>query len=347
MTLPPSGTLHKKLWRNWARRESHGAPHHAQLLPSFFIIGPPRTGTSWLHEILKQHTVLPRLTKETRFFDTYFERGLNWYRAHYPSPNGKSCIGEIAPTYFASAKARQRIKELVPDARIVCTFRHPVERVLSLYRVKRAYGLIPWSFEDAILRDPELIESSRYAAHLRAWQQAFGIDHVLATLFDDLRAEPQAYVHRVADFIGIPRFSLTPAQVRSEHASDNMTHPRCYYRTRSATLVADWLKARHFGHFVAAIRRSRVSKLFLGGGPAFGGLSGEMSLRLQELFRSEVEELQVLLRRDLSAWKALSNDLLGSAQPLHLSVGREAQPDPALRHVQLSRKRTAGASAEN
>jgi hypothetical protein len=29
------------------------------LLPSFFVVGPPRTGTSWLHEVLRWHAVLP------------------------------------------------------------------------------------------------------------------------------------------------------------------------------------------------------------------------------------------------------------------------------------------------
>src|SRR5947209_9079616 len=60
------------------RRES------MQSLPSFVVIGPPRTGTSWLHDILSKHALLPNPTKETRFFDTHFHKGLDWYRAHFP-----------------------------------------------------------------------------------------------------------------------------------------------------------------------------------------------------------------------------------------------------------------------
>lgn len=182
---------------------------YRQLVPSFFIVGPPRTGTSWLHQVLQKRVVLPRLTKETRFFDSHFHRGMTWYWAHYPRLNGNRCIGEVAPTYFASQEARQRIRELTPNAKIICIFRHPLERVLSLYRVKRAYGMIPWTLEEAIARDPELIESGRYASHLRAWQQAFGADRVLATIYDDLRRDPQAYVDRLTYFIGIPRVCLS------------------------------------------------------------------------------------------------------------------------------------------
>lgn len=295
-------------WAKWPHRSREAAVDQ-NLLPSFFIVGPPRTGTSWLHEILGQRTLLPRLTKETRFFDAHFHRGLKWYQAHYPAANGRYPVGEVAPTYFASDSARHRIRETLPHARIVCAFRNPVERVFSLYRVKRAYGMIPWSFEEALMLDPELIESSKYATHLKAWLQAFGTENVLPTLYDDLRDRPQSYVNRLADFIGIPRFVLSASEIRSVHSSETMTHPRCYFRTRSATRVADWLKARHFGHVVSALKNSRVSKLFLGGGPSFTSLSRPASQTVQELFLREIEQLEQILQRDLSAWKPRSDEL--------------------------------------
>jgi len=149
-------------------------PEQPVSLPSFFVIGPPRTGSTWLYEALNHHTLLPKLTKETRFFDTHFHRGFNWYRAHYPRANNGRIIGEVAPTYFASAEARERIARAVPQARVVCVFRDPVERILSLYRLKCAYGLIRWNFEQAILNDPELLESGRYATNLKAWRQTLG-----------------------------------------------------------------------------------------------------------------------------------------------------------------------------
>lgn len=299
-------------WTRWTSR-SHEAQDQPDL-PSFFIIGPPRTGTSWLYEILRKRTLLPGLTKETRFFDEYFDRGLKWYQAHYPSPNGRCLRGEVAPTYFASERARQRMAQLVPHAKIICVFRNPVERVFSLFRLKRAYGMIPWSFEDALVLDPELTESSRYATHLRAWLKLFG-SQVLATFYDDLRDSPQNYINTLADFIGMPRFSLSAGEIKTVHSSETMTHPRCYVRTRSATRLADWLKARHFGPVVSAVKKTPVSKLFLGGGPAFSALSLELSHTVQELFRREVEELEVMLKRDLSAWKPCNGDLLQPELP--------------------------------
>ena len=256
-----------------------------------------------MHQVLADHTVLPSLSKETRFFDTHFHRGLEWYRAHFPHRCGERRVGEVAPTYFASSAARERISQVVPHAKVVCIFRNPVERVLSLYRVKCAYGMIPWTLEEAMVKDAELVESGKYATNLRAWQQTLGSDQVLATIYDDMCNKPQEYLDSLADFIDIPRVTLRQSQGMPIHSSESMTYPRNYKRTRNATVFADWLKARRLDLLVAAVRRSPVRKVFLGGGPAFAALSTEIACRVCETFRPEVEELESILNRDLSAWK--------------------------------------------
>src|SRR5258705_10557350 len=68
-----------------AREAARGASDSIRSLPSFFVIGPPRTGTTWLYEVLRNRALLPGPTKETRFFDTHFNRGMEWNRAHFPS----------------------------------------------------------------------------------------------------------------------------------------------------------------------------------------------------------------------------------------------------------------------
>lgn len=284
---------------------THSCP--LQALPAFFVVGPPRTGTSWLHEVLSEHTHLPSPAKETRFFDTHFERGISWYQAHYPRLTPDRPIGEIAPTYFASVLARKRIAQLLPGAKIICIFRNPVERILSLYRLKRAYGMIRWSLEEAIIRDPELTQSSKYATNLKEWQRDMGADRVLATFYDDLRENPQSYVDGVADFIGVPRFTLTRGDIRHVHASKTMTHPRNYYWTRSATTIAELCKAWRLHTVVAQIKNSRLRGLFLGGGREFSALSRELSRNIYELCRAEVEDLELLLNRNLSGWKCHDN----------------------------------------
>ena len=270
------------------------------LMPSFFVVGPPRTGTSWLHQVLQPYTCLPRV-KETRFFDDRFQRGLAWYRGNFPMSDLP--MGEIGPTYFASADARHRIAELIPNARVLCIFRHPVDRIRSHYRLKRAYAMIPWRFEEALNRDPELIESSKYGTYFEAWQQTFGEENVRPVLYDDLKRNPQGLVDEVADFIGIPRFTLAQLQASHVHSSEPLTQPRSYYRTRSAGFVADWLKAHHLDRIVAVAKRTPIRTWFLGGGAGFEEMRPDLVRSLYERFRPEVEKLEYLLGRDLGAWK--------------------------------------------
>jgi Sulfotransferase domain len=245
---------------------------NSQSLPSFFVIGPPRTGTSWLHDILSQYTSLPDRVKETRFFDLHFDLGLDWYLRYFGNPGGTGKpSGEIAPTYFASAKARERLARAFPRAKVICIFRHPVERALSLYRLKVAYGMIRCSFEDAVLFDPELLESGKYATHLKSWYHAIGSTQLLVTFYDQLRDRSQAYIDDLADFIGIRRFELTVAQRRLVHPSESLTQPR---------------------------------KTFLSGGDPFAPVSPTISRAVLDLFRPEVEALEAMLNVDLSAWKS-------------------------------------------
>ena len=279
-----------------------------QRLPSFFVIGPPRTGTSWLHSVLRQRAWLSDPTKETRFFDRHFDRGLAWYRSHYRRADAGRRIGEVAPTYFASPEARMRIAQLMPEARIVCTFRNPVDRVLSLYRLKRAYGLIPWSFEEALGKDPELMESSRYGTHFKAWLRAFGNAQVMATVYEDMLSDPQAYLDRLTDFVDVPRMKLAPQQAKRVLASESMTEPRSYRLTRGAAMLSEWARARRLDVVVARAKGMGLIKFFVGGGPVFPPIALATRETLYESFRPEVEKLEELLQRDLSAWKRLERE---------------------------------------
>jgi hypothetical protein len=212
-------------------------------------------------------------------------------------------MGEVAPTYFASSVARERIARLAPEARIVCTFRNPVERVLSLYKVKRAYGMSPWSFDEAVANDPELVSSGRYATHLRAWQSAFGEERVLATVYDDLLHDPQGYLEAITDFIAVPPISLALSERSRVHDSEDMTHPRSYWLNRFASSLAEWFKAERMDRLVVVARRKIVLRLLLGSGRKFEALPADALDRLYRLFLPEVEELESILKRDLSAWK--------------------------------------------
>jgi hypothetical protein len=270
--------------------------------PSFIVVGPPRTGTSWLHKVLESYATLPSPSKETRFFDLHFHRGLEWYGWHF-TRTSHGPIGEIAPTYFASPEARKRIAQTIPDAKIVFIFRNPIERAVSLYRLKLAYGMYRWGFPEALRNDSELINSGLYWTHLSKWRQSFPDHQLLVTIYDDLAADPQAFVSKVAAFIGLEDLMLSQSQLRRVFSTERMTRPRSYLATRTATAFADWCKSRRLDHPVASVRESALINLFLGGGGSLPQIPSEIVSELSRLFRPEVEALESHLGRNLEHWK--------------------------------------------
>jgi len=270
--------------------------------PSFFVVGPPRTGTSWLHKVLEPYATLPSPSKETRFFDLHFQRGFDWYGWHFPRTR-RGPVGEIAPTYFASPEARQRIANTIPEAKIVFVFRNPVERAVSLYRLKLAYGMYRWSFPEALRNDPELINSGLYWSHLSEWRQLFPDSQLLVTMYEDLVRDPQEFINKVASFIGLDGLTLSQSQLKRVFSTERMTRPRSYIATRTATAVADWCKSRRLDHVVASVRESALIKLFLGGGDSLPQLPPESLEELARLFRPEVEALEAHLGRSLEDWR--------------------------------------------
>jgi hypothetical protein len=289
--------------RDWLRLSSSQSLDLQLDIPSFFVLGPPRTGTSWLHEVLNQHTNLPTPTKETRFFDSHFHRGMDWYRRHFPVLRSGYLTGEVAPTYFCCPEARERIAQTVPHAKLIFIFREPVGRVVSLYRMKRAYGMLPWTLEEALDRDPELLESGKYATHLAAWQKQFPADQLLITFHDDLRNAPQAYMDQVSAFLEIPQIQLTASDLGHVHSSERMTEPRNFLITKMALSVGDWLKARNLDDVVASVRDSNWIKLFLGGGEPFEETSDEARAKITAVLRPELEAFEAMTGRTFPSWR--------------------------------------------
>jgi Sulfotransferase domain len=272
-------------------------------LPRFIAVGPPRTGTTWVHSVLAGHVNLPRYHKETRFFDFNYEKGLDWYAGNFDPALASLPAGEICPTYFHSQQAPGRIAQLVPCARIICSLRDPLERMFSLYKTKRAHGCEARTFEAALQTDPELIESGRYCFHLMRWRSMFGSDRVLTLVYEDLVRDPQAYLDTICTFVGIAPIVLTADQRRRVNSSAELTSPKNPGWTRVGAITAEWLKTRGWGTWVAAAKKSAPGRLFLGGGQEIPAPDAQTEARVRRLLRPDVERLEEILTRDLSLWK--------------------------------------------
>ncbi|MGD1026192.1 sulfotransferase family protein [Candidatus Binatus soli] len=271
-------------------------------LPDFIAVGPPRTATTWLHEVLKGHVGLPLDIKETDFFSKHYDKGIDWYADYFRHCPPAIKIGELCATYFASPEARERIARHLPECRIICTLRDPVDRSYSFYRLLRRHAWTKLPFEEAAAKHREIREQNRYAFHLAGWQRQFGADHVLVGLYDDFEADAQAFVDRVTAFVGIDRIVIPPGRA-FERVHPIETAPPSRRLVRATRQIITWMHSRRMHRAAIRFRKSALGRFVYEGGRPYGPLAPDVEARVRELYRPEVEALEELLAIDLSAWK--------------------------------------------
>ncbi|HEY9158432.1 sulfotransferase [Candidatus Binatus sp.] len=271
-------------------------------LPDFIAVGPPRTATTWLYEVLKGHVGLPLEKKETDFFSKHYDKGIDWYADYFRHCPPAMKIAEVCATYFASPQAPERIARHLPECRIICTFRDPVSRAYSFYRLLRRNAWTKLSFEEAAAKHRETREQNRYGFHLARWQRQFSADHVLVGLLDDLEADAQAFVDRVTAFVGIDQIVIPPARA-FERVHTVETAPPSRRLVRTARNITTWMNSRRMHRTARWLRKSALGRFVYEGGRPYEPLAPEVEARIRELYRPEVEEFEALIGRDLSAWK--------------------------------------------
>lgn len=282
------------------------------LLPDVIGIGPARTGTTWLHEKLMGHVDLPRDIKETKFFERYHSRGIEWYASLFKHAKGDRPIAEICP-YLAGARAPEWINEVIPDCKFIVTLRDPVDRMYSHYKMMRGYAFTRLPVEEAIQKDRFLAQGSLYASHLERWFTIFPRDRFLITLYDDLRARPQEYLDSISDFIGIERISLAGQNERREVINSFDRAPRNHKLAQNARHLRISLREHGWNRTATLLARMGVWSWCSGGGEKFPPLTPEQDAHFRALYRPEVEALEKLLGIDLARWKVTRVRSAGAA----------------------------------
>jgi hypothetical protein len=228
----------KTVWAGYARLTRGG-----RILPDFLIIGTQRGGTTSLYKYLVQHPSLAHaLTKELRFFDLHYDRGIDWYRSRFPTKRHREqtrrrrgidmVVGEASPDYMFHPHVPTRVSAVLPDVRLIVLLRNPVDRAYSHYWHQAKRGHEDLSFEEAVdreeerlageldrmLADPRYVSYERhhhsylarglYAKQLATWFERFPREQLLIERSEDFFADPGSVFHRVQDFLGLPAWDL-------------------------------------------------------------------------------------------------------------------------------------------
>lgn len=269
----------------------------------FVSVGPQRTGTTWLYEMLRQHPdlCLPDVVKETMFFDRHYERGIKWYSQYFSHGERDQLRGEVAPTYFDAAAVPQRIRNVSPNCKILITLRDPVERARSLFLHHLKKGRVSKNFWDAAERIPRIVEAGKYARHVPRWQSTFGSEQVTILFLEDLRAEPDRVLRLVREALGIKEVDLP--EDRNERYNGTSL-PRFPVLARGASYLTTTLHKYGLHSAVRLVKKTGIKSFVYTGGEERGTkLSTSIRETLTEMYEADIKFIEEETARDLSEWR--------------------------------------------
>lgn len=283
-------------------------------LPTFFIIGAAKAGTTSLHYYLDQHPQIQMsATKEPHFFAGP-ENGLPFPPERIDSLDEYERLfdpafevrGEASPSYTNAPRRRgvpERIKELVPEAKFVYLVRDPIERTVSHYRHAVASGKEQRALREALdeIADPHsyLACHSLYATQLELYLRQFPAERVMVVDQAELLANREETLRGVFAFLAVDdAFS-------SERFGDELwaTSARRVSPPGQATFIARavaprtrWIPPRVRRQARRAYERAFWSPL--GADP----LDDDSRRRLREFYGEDVERLRSLTGKPFPSW---------------------------------------------
>lgn len=221
-----------------------------RILPSFIIIGAQRCGTTSLYDYLSHHPqIIPSPVKELFYFDDYYTRPINWYKSFFPTEKQKEKLerdlvarvitGEASPSYFFHPYAAKRIKETLPDVKLILVLRDPIERAYSHYNHIKRLNREPLSFEEALAkeleritpdieklakdefykadqrRDYSYLTRGYYAKQLKEWFKHFPKEQLLIVQSEEFYRETPKVYNEIVEYLGLNSYTLPTFEAKN------------------------------------------------------------------------------------------------------------------------------------
>ena len=218
-------------------------------LPTFIIGGARRGGTTSLYHAIRSHPSIYLYPHSE--FNYFVEEEVNgrkyrddpvnsdrWEKTHskedysrkFADGSQAHASGHKGADLLFWQPAHSRIARFVPDAQIIFSLRHPINRAWSHYWVERAKGRESLSFEEAIAKEEERMQTSDwqhfhlsyrtrgfYDISLTHFLKFFPRENILIITLEETIAEPRQVLQRVYRFLDVdPEIGLESAGGRKK-----------------------------------------------------------------------------------------------------------------------------------
>lgn len=237
----------------------------------FLVVGAQKAGTTALDAYLREHPelCLPEGKKELHFFDSEtMMRRPRWYKEYVYHRNFRHChscqkMGEVTPCYLFREEYLRRIHKYNPDVKLMISLRDPVSRAYSQWNMQRQRGWEKRDFITAIKEDGSCLDVDKRFAYV---QRGF-YSRQIRSVLKYFPREQVLYILQ-DDLLHDPQKVLDD--------------------------VASYLNVSFFQGASARKVHQRSYE---------NPLDKKVERHLRDKYLNDIEDLELLIDRDLSGWK--------------------------------------------
>jgi hypothetical protein len=286
------------------RRATRARDSGRGALPNLIVIGGLKCGTTSLHHYLNLHPAIEMSRpKELNFFvaELNWPLGAGWYSGHFSAE--ARVRGETSPHYTNRPRfegVAERMRETIPDARLVYMVRDPIDRMLSHYLHNAGGGYDDRPLELALADERSAyIDRSRYAYQLEPYLEAFGAERIRIVAREELKSERAATMRRLFEFLEVDAAFTSDQFQREWETGSAKGGGRFRLMDRAVRLPGLRSLDRNFDRLPERLRWvvERLVHDPESGAASKPELSPGLRARLVELFRDDVAALERIAGR--------------------------------------------------
>ena len=275
-------------------------------MPTLFIPGAPKAGTTTLYVHLRAHPdICMSEPKEPSLFYSHFG-DREYLQRCYRHRTDERLFGDATATYMIQPDVARRIRDAVPEARFIVALREPIGRAVSQYDFRVQKGTEVRPFAEIVKRglDEEILSFSAYGTHFSRFFEEFPMDRFHFIESTRLAGDPQGTMTSAFEFLGVDPISIDAGlreNVTRAPGSQRIRRVLAYARrTGVQRLVPRRARPR--------MRRALSKVMAMGSAGARTRIDDRDRARLAELFEPEIERLEAATGLSFPQWRGWSND---------------------------------------
>ena len=296
--------------------------------PNFFLIGAAKAGTTSLYTYLSQHPeIYMSPQKETNYFafegmspanmefsnveeEKYVKKIYSLsitdgkaYGDLFAKVTTEKAIGEASTSYlhFLYPHAAKKIRDKIPDAKLIAILRDPVDRAFSafLYFVREGIESIT-DFSEAIQeknwRRDRYIQGGFYSEQLIRYFKLFERDQIRIYLYADLKKDVHGLMQDIFRFLAVDEAFVPEMSIKfnvSGIPKSRVLHNLIWKTPKVLKAVVTPIITPGLNRTIRNLSYHNLHRPRLG---------PNVRRMLRDMYREDILKVQDLIDRDLSKW---------------------------------------------